>query len=176
MVTINPSTNGTPAPSGQAAPPLTTVSNGEGRAANGRFGLGNQFARGNPFNRRLAVLRAEAVAEISSGELRQLMRKLYRFAVEGDMAAATLILAYLIGKPTKAVDPDRADLDEFEIIRNWPARAEMDLAIVDSVDPGRAAGFVAKYRENVPNLGPEGRPHAVQVLDERQAKLKRTRR
>ena len=31
------------------------------------------------------------------------------------MAAARLVLSYTVGKPDKAVDPDRLDVDEFQL-------------------------------------------------------------
>jgi hypothetical protein len=36
-------------------------------------------------------------------------------AKEGDVAAAKLVLAYAIGKPTEAVNPDTVDLEEWRL-------------------------------------------------------------
>src|SRR6516164_7217719 len=111
--TTTPSTNGTPLRNGHAAtaqdatpaPPLTPViTAGNGHDSRGRFTAGNKAACGNPFFRRCAQLRAQAVCEITPDEVRLLMRRLYRSAMEGDVAATVVLLGYLLGKPAKVVD------------------------------------------------------------------------
>jgi hypothetical protein len=42
--------------------------------------------------------------------------RLFSLAADGDTAAARLALEYTLGKPAPAVDPDRVDLDEVELL------------------------------------------------------------
>jgi hypothetical protein len=123
-----------------AEPPSATAVNGAkadqsttGRVANGRFAPGNKFSRGNPFYRRQAALRQALLEEVGEDGLRKLARKLLEQALAGDVAAARTLLAYAVGKPTAAVNPDEADLDEARLIRERPSRGEVVLALLDSL-------------------------------------------
>jgi hypothetical protein len=150
--------NGRAKPNGTAAKadlPSNAVANGVngersdrpfGRDAAGKFLPGNQAAkgRGNAFYRRQAGLRQALVEEVGEDGLRRLARKLLEQALAGDVAAARTLLAYAVGKPTAAVNPDEVDLDEFRLVRERPSKPEILLALVDSADPGRAAEALAK--------------------------------
>src|SRR5262249_26387145 len=85
------------------------------RDGRGRFTKGNPGGRGNPFNRRLAAMRQLFCRAISAREIHALARYLIGEAFAGDRAAASLVLAYLIGRPTKAVDPDTLDVHEWRL-------------------------------------------------------------
>jgi hypothetical protein len=149
--------NGQGARNGAAAvaeAPSTPVANGAngqngappiaGRDAAGKFTKGNQAARGraNAFYRRQASLRQALVEEVGEEGLRQLARKLLAQALAGDVAAARTLLAYLVGKPRPAADPDRVDLDEMQLIRERPSDAEILLHLIDGVPPGAAAAAI----------------------------------
>jgi hypothetical protein len=128
------------------APPSNAVPNGvngapSGRDAAGKFLPGNQAARGrgNAFYRRQAGLRQALVEEVGEDGLRRLARKLLDLALAGDVAAARTLLAYAVGKPAAAVNPDEADLDEFRLIRERPSKGEVVLALLDSALPGKVA-------------------------------------
>jgi hypothetical protein len=89
-------------------PPSNSGANGPtGRDARGRFAPGNKVARGNPFARRMARLRARALAAVSGPDLEAIVRQLVAAAQAGDVAAAKVLLPYLLGRPPEAVDPDR---------------------------------------------------------------------
>lgn len=77
--------------------PSATVSNG--RTSAGRFGKGNKFSLGNPHSRRVAQLRSAIFAAVTEKDLRELMRSLLANAMQGDTAAAKLVLAYAVGAP-----------------------------------------------------------------------------
>jgi hypothetical protein len=88
--------------------PSNSGDNGStGRDAQGRFVPGNTVARGNPFARRMARLRSRALAAVSGPDLEAIVRQLVASAKAGDVAAAKVLLPYLLGRPPEAVDPDR---------------------------------------------------------------------
>jgi hypothetical protein len=90
------------------SPPSNSGDNGStGRDAKGRFAPGNKVAVGNPFARRMARLRARALAAVSGADLEAIVRQLVTAARAGDVVAAKLILSYVLGRPPEAVDPDR---------------------------------------------------------------------
>ena len=84
----------------------TTPSATPGRDANGRFGKGNHGGPGNPFARRTAKLRQAALAAVSPGDIREIFQVLKDKARQGDVPAIKLLLAYTVGTPTAATDPD----------------------------------------------------------------------
>src|SRR5262249_6032849 len=61
----------------------------------------------------------------------------------GDMAAAKLLLQYVLGKPTETVDPDRVDVDEWEKLQEQARPAREMSAVMDSV-PAHLACTMAK--------------------------------
>src|SRR5207247_2048690 len=60
----------------------------------------------------------------------------------GDLTAAKIALSYVIGKPTPAVDPDRVDLDEWNINRQRPETAAVSDVIKSGCLPVLANGMV----------------------------------
>jgi hypothetical protein len=173
-MTTTPLTNGTPSRNGHAAPaqdavptpPLSTVSNGQNRTNNGHFSTGNKYGRGNPFYRRCAMLREQAVAEISADEVRLLMRRLYCSAMEGDLAATVVLLGYLLGKPTKVADPDAVDDDQWKRMRDVPSQEEFAAANINGIDPAAAIDRLRQCREVMDPFDKQWRPNARLVLDE----------
>ncbi len=95
----------TPAPEPTAAP---------GRDTRGRFTAGNGGGPGNPFARQVAALRAALVAAVAPDDMAAIAAALVERAKGGDVAAARLVLSYLLGKPAPPVDPDRLDADEWQ--------------------------------------------------------------
>jgi hypothetical protein len=164
-----PSGNGTPAPAQDAtpAPPLTPVITGEkAHDSRGRFTAGNKAARGNPFFRRCAQLRAQAVCEITADEMRALKRKLYGQAMEGDVAATVVLLGYLLGKPAKVVDPDAVDDDQWKRMRDVPSQEEFAVANISGIDTAAAVEKLARCREAHDPFDKQWRPGAGRVMDE----------
>ncbi len=106
-----------------------------GQDAKGRFKKGNKASEGNPFARRAARLRTIALAAVTDQDVRAVVQKLLGQAKAGDVAAAKLLLAYVIGKPTQAVDPDRVDLDEFRLLDEYPTPAKVIRLLLDGLPP-----------------------------------------
>jgi hypothetical protein len=135
-----------PAPGG--GDPLVSEVNGapaaggpprDGRTKEGKFARGNRLARGNPSNRRAAALRAALFADLDEGKMQALGRRLYERALAGDMEAVKVLLAYACGRPRLAPDPDRLDLDEWELLRAAPGLAQLWHAANEVVDVRFAA-------------------------------------
>ena len=68
----------------------------DGRDERGRFVVGNPGGPGNPFARRVAELRRELLDFLEPQRLRDLTAKLYGMAMDGNLAAAKLVLAYAL--------------------------------------------------------------------------------
>ncbi len=103
--------------------PSTNGSNG--RTPGGKFAKGNRGGPGNPFGRRVAALRALLLDAVTEDDLRGIAATLVLSAKAGDLAAVKLLLAYLLGTPTPAPDPDRVEteaaVNESEF---WKAKAQ----------------------------------------------------
>jgi hypothetical protein len=93
--------------------PSPTDANGKaplpGRAADGTFVAGNTYGKGNPLARRQAALRSALLDTVTSERLQAIVEQLYQLAMSGDTTAAALLLAYSIGRPAKAPDPDMTE-------------------------------------------------------------------
>jgi len=98
--------------------PSTTSKNPEGRDKQGRFAAGNEGGPGNPFARKVAALRKAFVNAVSEKDLADIARMLALKASHGDVAAARLVLSYVIGKPTAPRDPDRMDVEELQQVED----------------------------------------------------------
>jgi hypothetical protein len=91
--------------------PATAAS---GREANGRFARGNPGGPGNPFARRTAAARKAFCEAVSHEDLVAIARSMTEKARGGDVAAAKLVLCYVVGKPADVIEPDTLDLREFQ--------------------------------------------------------------
>jgi hypothetical protein len=121
-----------------------TAERGE-RDKSGKFAKGNKGGPGNPFMRRLAAMRREVAEAFEEGELRPLMTLLRIRALQGDMAAARLVLEYTVGKPGKAVDPDMLDAEDVAI-RRRNAITQDDIEALFSSYPARLLCLAAEAR------------------------------
>jgi hypothetical protein len=97
--------------------PSPSANGKNGHDARGRFTAGNPGGRGNPFARKVGALRAAFLKDMTRDDIKEIAASLKAQAKKGDVAAARLVLAYSLGKPDKAVDVDRLDADEWEVIR-----------------------------------------------------------
>jgi hypothetical protein len=104
-----PITNGS---NGGAAASLPPTASTGGREANGRFSKDNPGGPGNPFARQSAALRKRVQAKLTDEKLDKIVDTLIAEAEQGNVAAAKLLLAYGIGQPTPAADPDSLDLQK----------------------------------------------------------------
>ncbi len=104
-------------PASDAVPSANGQPEKSGRDTKGRFAPGNRFGHGNPFARRVAELRTLLLHQVKDEDLKQIANVLLAKAREGDLAAAKLLFTYVLGKPAEQPDPDRLDLDEWDLLR-----------------------------------------------------------
>jgi hypothetical protein len=116
-----------------AAPSPTVESNG--RDQRGRFTAGNGGGPGNPFARQMAACRKALLSAVTTEELTALMRVLLDKAMQGDMAAAKLVLAYAVGKPAEQTDPDRLDVGEWKQFKESATMVEELPKVVQTPEP-----------------------------------------
>jgi hypothetical protein len=114
----------------------------KGRDANGRFAEGNPGGPGNPYTRQTALLRQVVLEELNEVEIRIIVQRLKARAVGGDVQAIKLVLAYAVGKPEGAVNPDEVDRLEWELRRRLAVPADEVERLADRV-PARQANAVA---------------------------------
>jgi hypothetical protein len=126
-----PTVNGVRAPlvNRLAAPLPNHGANGRDHRA--RFTKGNRDGPGNPFARQIAAFRRALCEVVSEEDLQIISRRLLEKAKNGDWVAAKLLLAYTVGRPTDAVDPDTLDLQEWHLDQQGPARPEEVEGILD---------------------------------------------
>jgi hypothetical protein len=66
------------------------------------------------------------MASVKDEDIKEIGHVLVDMAKDGDLPAAKLLFAYLLGKPGEAVAPDRLDIDEWQIFKETaPMAAEM---------------------------------------------------
>ena len=91
-------------------------SNGtSGRNSNGQFAKGNPGGPGNPYARRVARLRATLLDAVGENGLADIVQGMITAAKGGDVAAAKLLLSYLLGKPVESVEPDYVEIHEKQL-------------------------------------------------------------
>src|SRR5438874_13317453 len=98
-----------PRPTENAAQTSTT-----GHDAKGCWAKGNPGGPGNPFARQVAKLCKVIINRLTEEDLLAITEALLAKAKEGSVGAAKLLLAYGIGKPASAPDPDRLDGQELK--------------------------------------------------------------
>ena len=84
-------------------PPSESVCDGHAdRDGNGRFKVGNRASLGNSMARRTARLRSALVGAVSIGDIERIVAALVGQAAGGDVGAAKLILAHVLGRPVES--------------------------------------------------------------------------
>src|SRR6266498_3475597 len=107
-----------PASEPQAAPP-------EDRDGKGRFTIGNKGGPGNPFAREVAGLRQALLKRINAEAIDRIAVKLISLAEDGNLQAIRMVFDYAIGKPKPAPEPDRMDVDEWDVYKQTaPMKSE----------------------------------------------------
>jgi hypothetical protein len=149
-----PTDNGKPA-NGQAppGPPLTPSADGTGKdPATGRFLPGNKCGRGNPHYRKLAENRTAFLQIIGPEKVKDIARILWDRAMwHKDNEAAKLLLAYAIGRPQPAADPDRADLNELALFLEGPDIKTLYTMSCERISASLAADLVATSIPTTPD-------------------------
>jgi hypothetical protein len=92
------------------------------RDARGRFTRGNKGGPGNPFGRQVAHLREVLLRSATDENVERLANMVMEKAFAGDMAAARLLLLYCFGKPKEVAEPDRVDVEEWELATEHVSR------------------------------------------------------
>jgi hypothetical protein len=134
-----------------AEPTSDPSANGKnGHDARGRFTKDNPGGPGNPFARQVAALRAAFLNDVSSEDVKEIAAALKTQAKKGNVAAARLVLAYSLGKPDQAVDVDRLDADEWQVIRG--NTATMASRVRETVTGGPISLFSAMTMAARPHL------------------------
>src|SRR5436190_3176364 len=95
-----------------------------GRDSNGRFAKGNPGGPGNPYGRKVAQLHRAALAAVREEDLYEIFQTLVIHAKAGRIPAIKLVLAYTLGKPQEAGNPDEVIQEE---IRPTPPGPPPDL-------------------------------------------------
>jgi hypothetical protein len=93
----------------------------------------------------MAKLRSIALDAVTEEDLRAVVRKLVDQAKAGDPAAAKFLLAYVIGRPTEAVNPDRLDLEEFRLLDECPTPAQVIRLMLDGLPPAAIVDIVRAH-------------------------------
>jgi hypothetical protein len=135
-----------------------------GRDARGRFTINNPGGPGNPFARRVAQLRTALLDIIRPEDIAAIMKALIERACQGDVAAAKVVLAYGLGKPAPAVNPDRLDVEEWQhfkqttgMIKDTPGMVlapapELPLQLVRALRPIMAEELGGQVKDMVREL------------------------
>ena len=83
--------------------------------AKGHFARGNKGGPGNPFARQVGQLRKRIVEALGTERFDRVLEAVIVKAEAGDIPAAKLLFQYALGQPAAAVEPDRLDLEEFQL-------------------------------------------------------------
>jgi hypothetical protein len=108
-----------PPPNGDNGPPEPPpMAPKPGRTADGKFAAGNPGGPGNPFARQVASFRQALYEAVTRDMLKDLATRLWGMALGGNVAAARLLLQYLVGKPQDPPNPDRLEHDEWQVYQS----------------------------------------------------------
>jgi hypothetical protein len=113
------------APRPAEAPASSNGHDADGHDTNGQFAKGNRGGPGNPYNRQIAEFRKQFLAASTPAVFRQVVDALIAKALGGDGAAMKLYFLYVMGKPADAVDPDRVDFDECDVLCQTQANRKL---------------------------------------------------
>jgi hypothetical protein len=139
------------------------------RDAKGKFIAGNKGGPGNPFGRKLASMRQAILRAVSEEDVERVMRTLVTLACEGNVAAAKLVLQYAVGKPQAAAEPDRVDVDEWDVHKDMVVSGDaLDAAMSGMPAPLATVITTALAKAKGPKL--------AQMLDEADAEREALKR
>lgn len=100
---------------------MSPSGNGDnGRDAQGRFTPGNSGGPGNPYARRTAELRAAMLDALTPDAVRRVVLRMIDSALDGDVAAAKIVLERAVGR---VLEPDL--IERIEALEDALAREEV---------------------------------------------------
>jgi hypothetical protein len=131
------------------AAPSTNGTNG--RTTAGQFGPGNRFGKGNPRINRLAANHQALLDCLTADEVTALARRLYDFAMAGDVRAAEYLLNRLCGKPLVAVPPSEPESSEQPrvLVLDWTLKPEKAAELLEQVESGNTDGVCEMLRRHL---------------------------
>ncbi|MFM7097959.1 MAG: hypothetical protein ACKO16_11165 [Gemmataceae bacterium] len=112
------------------------TSSTNGRNESGQFATGNNHSKGNPLFGKVATLRSAALKSVTPATVKGLVKSLIDQAMAGDIAAAKLILPYLIGQPATAKEME-ADAESEPITIDHMTNEELQAFAQGKYKPGR---------------------------------------
>ena len=90
-----------------------------GRDAQGRFVCGNRGGPGNPFAKRTAELRSAMLDALTPDAVRRVVLRMIDSALDGDVAAAKIVLERAVGR---VLEPDLIErLEQLESALEVPS-------------------------------------------------------
>ncbi|MCY2940890.1 MAG: hypothetical protein NTV50_04395 [Planctomycetota bacterium] len=107
-----------------------------GRNGSGQFATGNKHGKGNPLFGKVATLRSAVLKSVTPATVKGLVKSLIDQAMAGDIAAAKLILPYLIGQPATAKELE-TEADSEPIAMDRMTDEELQAHIQGIYKPGR---------------------------------------
>ena len=107
-----------------------------GRNGSGQFATGNKHGKGNPLFGKVATLRLAVLKSVTPATVKGLVKSLIDQAMAGDIAAAKLILPYLIGQPATAKELE-TEADSEPIAMDRMTDEELQAHIQGIYKPGR---------------------------------------
>jgi hypothetical protein len=102
----------------------------------------------------MAEARKALFNEVGIEGLKRLIRELFSRALNGDVAAAKVVLLWTIGRPTEMVDVDNVDADEWSRLNASPSVAAVLRALLDGIGCAQAVEMLAKVQEGRAQDGP----------------------
>ena len=84
----------------------TALDLSEQRTDRGRFAAGNKVGKGNPIYRRMHAYREALARALTPDTIADVVMAMAAAAIDGDVAAARLILSYACGLPEAKIDLD----------------------------------------------------------------------
>ena len=122
-----------------------------GKNGTGQFTTGNRHGKGNPLFGKVATLRSAVLESITPATVKGLIKAFIERAKAGDIAAAKLILPYLIGQTATAKELE-AEMVSEPIAMDYMTDEELQAHILGIYKPGQ--GYVINAVEVVETVVP----------------------
>ena len=107
-----------------------------GRNGSGQFTTGNRHGKGNPHFAKVAAIRSAVLESVTPATVKGLIKAVIERAKAGDIAAAKLILPYLIGQPATAKELE-AEMVSEPIAMDYMTDEELQARILGIYKPGQ---------------------------------------